>query len=217
MKENILVCIFCQNSFKNKGGLGSHEPFCQKNPNRKKRQRSNLAGAKKGSTPWNKGKSSFDDHRIKPGWNKGLTGVSTGKALTPELEEERRKKISETMKKNPAAGGYRKGSGVGKGCWHESPFAGRIYLDSSFELRFAKCLDAAGISWERNKEKFLYVHEGKTRYYIPDFKINDFFIEVKGYVTNKDNSKWRDFPYKLVIIKEKDIVDMECGGLPKWS
>ena len=71
--------------------------------------------------------------------------------------------------------------------------------------------------WERNKEKFLYEHEGKTRYYIPDFKINDFFIEVKGFVTNKDNSKWRDFPYKLVVIKEKDIVDMECGGLPKWS
>jgi len=71
------------------------------------------------------------------GWNKGLTketcqsiansclklsnslkravkeGRLTGRAKTPEKEEFRKKKISNTMQKNPNAGGKRHGSGRG--------------------------------------------------------------------------------------------------------
>ena len=59
-----------------------------------------------GQIPWNKGKKG-----LQVGWNKGLKGSTLGKALTPEKEEERKKKISEGMKKH---GGYRIGSEIGR-------------------------------------------------------------------------------------------------------
>lgn len=45
------------------------------------------------------------------------TNYVRGKAGTEEREIIRRKKISETMKKNPKAGGLRKGSGRGIKGW----------------------------------------------------------------------------------------------------
>ena len=55
------------------------------------------------------------------------------------------------MKKNPKAGGYRQGSGRGKKQWYESKIAGRVFLDSSYEVAYAKYLDYCGINWIKNK------------------------------------------------------------------
>ena len=164
------------------------------------------------------------------GWNKGATLVQetrnkisaslTGKPWRPKSIESdlaRRQKISDSMKRNPKAGGYRKGSGVGKGCWYESHIAGEVYLDSTFEKRFAVVLDKLNEAWQRNKQKFLYNYSGKEHFYTPDFVINETFIEVKGYVTGRDLAKWKCFPHRLVIVREADIIDLESGGLPKWS
>lgn len=48
-------CQFCVKSMVNAGALSIHEKHCNNNPNRTQRYRSPNAGAKKGSTPWNKG------------------------------------------------------------------------------------------------------------------------------------------------------------------
>ena len=48
-------CKFCNKSIVNAGALSLHEKHCKYNPNRIQRYRSPNAGAKKGSTPWNKG------------------------------------------------------------------------------------------------------------------------------------------------------------------
>lgn len=164
------------------------------------------------------------------GWNKGakldqetrnkISASLTGKpwrAKSIESGLARRQKISESMKRNPAAGGYRKGAGVGKGCWYVSFIAGRVYLDSTFEKRFAVVLDRLALIWSRNTQKFPYSYNGKDHFYTPDFIIDDVFVEVKGYVTGRDLAKWKCFPHRLVIIRETDIIDLESGGLPKWS
>lgn len=49
-------CQYCNRNITNKGSLANHEKSCVINPNRIKRIRSDLAGAKKGSVPWNKNK-----------------------------------------------------------------------------------------------------------------------------------------------------------------
>lgn len=45
------------------------------------------------------------------------------------------------------------------------------------------------------------------RTYYPDFYLpqDDLFIEVKGYETERDRAKWRDFPLKLKVIRKSDI------------
>lgn len=49
-------CKHCNRQIDNPGSLAAHEKACWSNPGRQGQSRSPLAGAKKGSTPWNKGK-----------------------------------------------------------------------------------------------------------------------------------------------------------------
>lgn len=108
------------------------------------------------------------------------------------------------------AGGLREGSGRGKKCWYESKIAGRVYVRSTYELEYVKWLDSNNINWKGNKEKFEYQWEGKTRYYYPDFYLidEDCYIEIKGFETKKDKEKWKCFPYKLKILKYKELKEL---------
>ena len=164
---------------------------------------------------WGKHSASCDGsgpRRVRP---KGPGRGNWGKG--GRLSETHKEKISEAMKAHPNGGGYRKGAGIGKGCWHDSPIAGRVWLDSTYELRVARCLDERGIPWERNWDKFPYEWMGETCNYVPDFKIPEGYIEVKGFVRGKDKNKWRDFPHALFVLFEDDIIELESGGVPKWS
>jgi hypothetical protein len=107
-------------------------------------------------------------------------------------------------------GGYRIGSGRCKGEWYESHIAGRVYLHSSYEVVYAKWLDKNEIQWKRNTDKFNYFFEGKEHFFIPDFYLitDDCYIELKGFKTIKDESKWRAFPHKLKILNDFDLYNM---------
>lgn len=133
--------------------------------------------------------------------------VNTGKASTPEKEILRRQRISETMKKNPKAGGLRKGSGRGIKCWYESPIAGRVYLRSTYELEYCKYLDSKGIRWKQNLEGFTYHYRGQEHKYFPDFVLLDenLYIEIKGFKRVNDEAKWKEFPHKLQILYYNDL------------
>jgi hypothetical protein len=139
-----------------------------------------------------------------------LGRVKVGCASSLEKEIERKRKISETMKKNPNAGGLRQGSGRGKKCWYESKIAGRVFLDSTWELAYAKWLDENNINWKRNWIKFPYEKENKIKYYIPDFYLidSDEYIEIKGFERPEDKLKWSMFPYKLKILKYEELTKL---------
>lgn len=164
----------------------------------------------KGHKPWNTGitpPSSFGQ-KIKEGMAKGKK--SSGRASTPEREAERRRKISETAKINKRSGGYREGSGRCRGEWYDSPVAGRVFLDSSYEVVFAKYLDAKGIDWRKNKAKFPYEWDGKKSFYIPDFFLveSEEYVEIKGYRTERDMAKWSAFPHKHSVLYLPDLKDL---------
>jgi hypothetical protein len=234
-------CEKCTREFSSKAGLSNHKNTCDGTIPAPKwscpkcnhyihSQRDRHVEICDGLGPNAHRRAVLTGHGKRGGWNKGIKSneetkqkISESlrgrewKASSEEVESERRRKISESMKKNPLAGGYRKGSGVGKGCWHHSPIAGDVYLDSTYEKRVAKCLDENNVMWERNIERFPYEYAGKTHFYIPDFKIEGTFVEVKGYVTEKDIAKWKFFPHNIIILKNVDIINMEQGKLPKWS
>jgi hypothetical protein len=202
-------CKYCDRLLSNKGSKGSHEPFCKLNPERKKRNRSPLAGAKKGSIPWNKGGKTTEEVKMKI--KKAVLGKSSGRASTPEAEIERKEKISASMKSHPNGGGLREGSGRGVKTWYESVIAGKVYLRSTYELRYVKVLDSLGIKWKQNHQGFDYIWEGNSHKYYPDFYLEDedCFVEVKGFKTLKDEAKWKQFPFKLKIVYEQQIKEME--------
>jgi wobble nucleotide-excising tRNase len=39
----------------------------------------------------------------------------------------------------------------------------------------------------------------------------DSYVEVKGYKTERDEAKWKQFPKKLLIIDKKDIDNIKKG------
>ena len=111
---------------------------------------------------------------------------------------------------------------VENGTWHysfskvrtykyASKYAGEVSLMGTWELKFAMYLDDHNIEWKRPKDKFYYEY-GKLKsgfgYYIPDFYIvnGEYYIEIKGYETDRDRAKWKWFPHKLKVIKGNDLI-----------
>jgi len=200
MKKINHICPKCNNYIHN--SIQKYINSCDGKGVRRKRK-------KKGYNPWNKGKT-YEKikgekwtneylNKISVGLKKSYSdGISTGKASTPEKEKERRSKISEKMK--IVGGGYRKGSGRGKKGWYKG-----YWCDSSWELAWIIYHLEHNIKFERNLKKFEYIHNNKTSNYYPDFKINDTYIEVKGYMTSRTKSKIKQFDKKLIILEKDEM------------
>ena len=122
-----------------------------------------------------------------------------GKANTDKGEEVRKKKISETMKKNPLSGGYRVGSGRGKKGWYKG-----VFCDSSWELAFLFYHLDQGLNIERCKEKRQYVFNGEMHKYLPDFITDEGIVEIKGFKTKQWESKIKQNP-DVKVLYEKDM------------
>jgi len=117
-----------------------------------------------------------------------------------EKENERRKKISETCKKNNKSGGYRNGSGRGK----KGTYKG-FWCDSSYELAWVIYHIDFNIKIERNFEKFKYIYNDEEKYYIPDFIVNNVYYEIKGYADEKVEYKLKYFPHNIKILFKNDL------------
>lgn len=60
---------------------------------------------------------------------------------------------------------------------------------------------------ERNHERFEYVFNGEVKGYYPDFKIENNYIEIKGYKNEFYKEKCNQFPKdKTLIIIDKDSI-----------
>lgn len=129
----------------------------------------------------------------------------TGKGSTFEIEELRKKKISESMKKNPLSGGLRKGSGRGKKGWYMG-----YWCDSSWELAWVIYNIEHNIAFERNEVGFEYEYKNKKRKYYPDFFISQTYYEIKGRrgfekLDDENKEKIKQFKNNLVILYEKEM------------
>lgn len=209
-----MKCIYCDRNILNKGSLVAHQNVCSKNVNKIKYNKSPNAGRKKGSIAWNKGKNYitlFGEKRaeeIKKKMSDSLKTVdSFWLKLSDEKKENFRKSHREAILKRYENGWLPK-AGRCKKIKYKSKFAGEVLLDGNWELLFAIFLDKNNINWKRNKKRFLYKNENnESSFYTPDFFIDEYkiFIEIKGYETEKDRCKWRDFSEKLNIFKLKEI------------
>jgi hypothetical protein len=102
-------------------------------------------------------------------------------------------------------GGIRERGGIGKGDYYKG-----VWLDSSWEIKYASYLDENNIRWERVKERFPYKFEDKGFNYIPDFFLPDknLYVEIKGFVTDRDKAKWKYFPHSLEVLKKDELKQM---------
>ena len=191
-------CKYCGKECKNKNSLSNHERLCKLNPNRQ--ESPFVKYNKEKGKPWNKGLTKEIDERVKRNGESISNSYKNGstiawcQGLTKETDERIRlasDKISSTISEK-----------IKNDAWHNSFGKSKIvsYNDIDFhgrwEVEFAKYLDNLQIDWVRNTDKFEYIFDNKVRYYTPDFYIPniDLYIEIKGYPTEKDFTKWDSFP-----------------------
>jgi hypothetical protein len=159
---------------------------CEKNVSRCPAIRAKLAKKQTGVAPWNKGKTGEQQ-----AWNKGKTNEelygkekaaelsarvsaklighpNLGVAGTKKTEEQRREKIRNSINKRYKNGWMPK-AGRCKKIDYNSPIAGLIKVDGTWELEVAQYLDKIGVKWKRNKNRFAYNYDSKERFYTPDF------------------------------------------------
>ena len=155
--------------------------------------------------PWNKGKKGLYSDEYKKKISDSLKKISKGIASTPEKEELRKQKISESMKKNKLSGGIRIGSGRGKKGWYKGH-----WCDSSWELAWVIYNLEHNISFKRNHIGFKYEYKGQERKYYPDFLIGETYYEIKGRrgfegLNEENKEKISQFDKNLVVLYMKDI------------
>lgn len=189
----------------------NHVNSCDGNGPRRRKINKNLLVGKGLGQNWEKGKT-FDElygidksKLIREKISKSLFGISKGVGLTEEIENSRREKIRISINKK-YENGWESTAGRSKKYDYESPIAGKIKVDGTWELKTCKYFDDNNYNWVRNKKRFNYVDiDGKNRTYCPDFHLIDLnmYIEVKGYTTELDRTKWKQFPEKLEIWDKK--------------
>jgi hypothetical protein len=194
---------------------------CEKSPNSCEGKRKKDSEKKKGEfkgtpywsfsgrtlpfIPWNKGKKGLYSDEYRKKISDSLKNVSKGVASTPEKEELRKQKISESAKKNKLSGGLRVGSGRGK----KGRYKGH-WCDSSWEMAWVIYNLDHNISFERNYTGFNYQYKGQERKYYPDFLIGETYYEIKGRrsfegLDEENKEKICQFNKNLVVLYMKDI------------
>lgn len=160
--------------------------------------------ARKGVPSWNAGLTKEIDPRVahKPGHNNGWLG----KKHSVETRAKMSRKKDELY-----ATGWEPICGRAKKYDYESPVAGKIKVDGTWELAAARYFDRIGVTWERNRKRFPYVRpDGRAATYQPDFFVKewDLYVEVKGYQTKLDEAKWSQFPHRLEVWKKAKIQEI---------
>lgn len=179
----VFHCKYCNRIFNKIGPLHFHENKCYNNPNR--------------TRAWNYGLTKETDERIMKYTNTRIENIKSGdivnwnKGLTKESD----KRIMEYAIKTSKTINNK----ISTNNWHNSFSKTRtqqykgINMMGNWEVEFAKLLDKRNILWKYTEDKFDYLFNNSLHKYNPDFYLPeyDLYIEIKGYPTLKDFSKWK--------------------------
>ena len=179
--------------------MKNHEDYCHSNPERKiKKGNYNPNYGRKGKNQYSHGAKMKDEtrERIKQ------------KMIGKKLSKKHKDNISAGMKKAVIEHSESYSSSNVNGRVKKIEYNG-ITLDSKWEYEFVKWCDIKGIKWIRNTNGFKYEYNGDRIYY-PDFYLDQFdlYVEVKGYVRERDIEKWKIIP-NLLIIKKDEIKEIK--------
>lgn len=174
-----MKCQFCLKEYTSKIGFSNHIRRCPNNPNRVMEVLSESGREKIRQHTIQQNKRHWEDQSFR---------------------EKHRAAMKRAVAENPES--Y---SSSNRGRTRQIEVDG-IKLQGQWEVDFYLWAKAAGLAPERPKEGFPYEWNG-LRTYFPDFYLPglDLYVEVKGYETERDRSKWSQFPKKLRIIKAAEI------------
>lgn len=194
-------CCYCNRECKNKNSKAQHEMRCNLNPNKKDVKPSYGMLGKRGSNQHLKAKQNGYTVEISLKTRERLSVAAKNK----KWSNESRKKLSESMKR--AVELYPDSYSVSNRGRTRRIDKHGISFQGKWELYFYEWCLANNLSCNRCRDGFKYEWNG-TRKYFPDFFLPSLnvFIEVKGFQTEQDLAKWRDFPHHLIVVRKKQIM-----------
>ena len=184
-------CRFCSKMYDNKNALSNHTRRCPQNANRVIETLTDAGREKIRQSTIEQNKTQWQN---------------------PEIVEKHRSSMRRAVENNPES--YTS-SNRGR---TKQIIVDEIKFQGQWEVDFYLWAKAEGLNPERPTESFEYIWNG-TRLYHPDFFIPslDLYVEVKGYETDRDRSKWSQFPKKLCIIKEQEIKQIRANSFRAGS
>lgn len=165
----------------------------------------------KNNTSWNKGLTKNNNESVKKQSETLKNNIQNGKIKLYWKGKKHKPETIKKMKQN--CGGIRKGSGRGKSGWYKG-----YWCDSSWELAYVIYNLEHNINFKRNKQGFEYIFENKKYKYYPDFILEDgTYIEIKGYLNNKNKEKIKQFKHNLIIIDKTQIKQYLNYSIDKYG
>lgn len=122
---------------------------------------------------------------------------------TEEQKKNQSLKMIEVVKKHPES--YSKSNVSGRVKLYEvQSTSGLTKVKGTWELKVAQYLNLNKIKWTNEIKPFSYFYKDKWHLYFPDFYLLDidFYLEVKGYKTDRDIAKWSSISNIKVLYKE---------------
>ena len=208
-------CKYCERECKNLNSLKQHEIRCKENPDKIDISNSciNIINYNKHILDGDKNVTPKRNQYTKAeyyGLEKPVVSDITRKKLSISAKNQiwddcRRKKLSERMIQavidNPESYSSSNVNGRIKKCVYNDQI-----FDSNWEVIVAKFLDKNNIKWIRPLNGFEYIWNNSIHIYYPDFYLTDYnlYIEVKGYIRDRDLFKWKTIP-NLIVLKKEEI------------
>ena len=214
------ICRYCGKECKNDNSLRQHEIRCKENPNK-----IDTSYMKYAWINYNNKVKSGDC--IKKHTNQFTKAKELGYTIT--ISDETRKKIAkgglsqvwDEERRHKHSIAMRRAVAENPDSYSSSNVNGRvrhvkykdIMLDSKWEVIVAKFLDEHNIKWLRPSNSFEYFWNNSYHSYYPDFYLEDYdtYIEVKGYIRDRDYCKWK-VVNNLIVITRKEIKEIESGS-----
>jgi hypothetical protein len=184
------ICPYCNKEFPYKG-IGTHIWYIHRG-----RDGKHTCGKPKGTPAYNKGLTKETSEGVKKAADTYKRRMSEGLISPSFLGKKHSKEAKEKLSKS---GGYRKGSGRGKSGWYKG-----YWCDSTWELAWIIYNIEHGVQFSRNTNGFHYNYREKKYKFFPDFILADgTYVEIKGYMDDKNVEKIKQFNRLLQIIVGK--------------
>lgn len=182
----MLICKFCSKECHNLNSLRNHERLCRLNTERKPTWLE-LNPAKNGKG-WNKGLTKKTDSRVEAYGKKIKEGISLGKIPKPGgaiQTQEGLRRLSDFAKKNNLGGHNSK-----KQMQFTKKDGTVVYLQSSYEIKFAQLLEELNLTWTRPLPIKWVDSSGISHRYYPDFEVHGILVDTKNdFLIKKDKEK----------------------------
>lgn len=187
LSEEELTCPYCSKLCKNLNSLVQHKRLCQRNPDRALTTYEKTGISNLSNIGWSKGLTKDTDNRI-ANISKALSeGYSSGK-IVPRSGFTHSEKTKAKISAAALDGKFEEHFGRK----HTFEYAGQKFI-SSYEVRVAESLDAAGIVWQKPKRFKYTTPEGVVHHYTPDLYLPeyDIYLDPKNdYLINNVNPKF---------------------------